>query len=176
MRVMIVGATSTIGQRCAMCYRAKGYDLTLIGRTRSNLLRVKQELQKNKTGKKIAIHCVKFNDLYELERLCKTHLRDSNFEIVLLTQGFLPSDQKISSDVEYLEQSTLANVMSFVFFLNFCVKRMQLNGSGKIGVIGSITGDRGKKSTIFYSAAKSFLRITFKVCNTNSTPAPYQFL
>ena len=53
MRVMIVGATSTIGQRCAMCYRAKGYDLTLIGRTRSNLLRVKQELQKNKTGKKL---------------------------------------------------------------------------------------------------------------------------
>ena len=34
---------------------------------------------------------------------------------------------------------------------------MQLNGSGKIGVIGSIAGDRGKKSTIFYSAAKSFL-------------------
>ena len=47
--------------------------------------------------------------------------------------------------------------MSFVFFLNFCVKRMQLNGSGKIGVIGSIAGDRGKKSTIFLQCFQSFL-------------------
>ena len=66
---------------CVIHYLLEKYELNLTGKLKSNLVPVKRELGKNKTGKN-NIHCVQFNKVAKLLKLCNSEITNLVFDIV----------------------------------------------------------------------------------------------
>jgi decaprenylphospho-beta-D-erythro-pentofuranosid-2-ulose 2-reductase len=155
-RILIVGATSAIAEACARLWAKDGAHLYLIARNLQKLALVAGDLQiRGATVQQAQLdvdeldqHGVVVDAAFqELERV----------DVVLVAHGVLPDQSLCEQSVAAMLDAMRTNAISVVSLLTLVANRMQTQGSGVIAVIGSVAGDRGRKSNYVYGSAKAMV-------------------
>ncbi|MGS0706570.1 SDR family NAD(P)-dependent oxidoreductase [Acinetobacter sp. ANC 3781] len=155
--ILIVGATSSIAQACMHVWAQTGQvqRFICIARNPEKLALFTQDFSIRYPKIHIDNHSVAFDDL-ALLRLTIEQCFAQKVDQALLAQGTMFQDER-AIHLEELTTMVNVNMTSMAALLSDIYKYMHLQGAGKIGVIGSVAGDRGRNANYLYGASKAFI-------------------
>ena len=157
-RIVIVGATSSMAEHCARIWIQEIPDeIYLIGRNKTKLDAIATDLNVRSPKTKIQTTVMDFTDAKAIDKLAEELCGVLPLDIVLIAHGILPNQKVCQRDLEVNEESLLINGVSPVLFAEAFAERMTKFNTGTIAVIGSVAGDRGRKSNYVYGAAKGLV-------------------
>ena len=78
-------------------------------------------------------------------------------DIVLIAQGTLPDQVECQTNLELCRDTLEINGISPVLFAEAFIQPMEQANHGTLVIIGSVAGDRGRKSNYVYGAAKGLV-------------------
>ncbi|MEC5385602.1 SDR family NAD(P)-dependent oxidoreductase [Uliginosibacterium sp. H3] len=157
-RIAIIGATSLIAEQSARLWVREAVALTLVGRELSRLERIAADLRVRSPQSSIVCKVTDFADA----RAIASFVDDLDAEggaqdLVLIAHGTLPDQKACEQDLVVAREALAVNGLSPVLFAEAFARRMAEKGQGTIAVIGSVAGDRGRRSNYVYGAAKSLV-------------------
>jgi short-subunit dehydrogenase len=152
MKVAIIGATSAIAQATAVCYAEAHAELFLIARDAAKLSAVAADLRVRGAARVEEIVA----DLADLprHRLLVAAVGD-DVDVVLIAHGTLPDQLAIESDPAAQIDAFNLNATSVISLAAEFANVLEARGQGTLAVIGSVAGDRGRRSNYVYGAAKA---------------------
>ncbi|MDD3433167.1 MAG: SDR family NAD(P)-dependent oxidoreductase [Tepidiphilus sp.] len=157
-RIVIIGATSAIAEHCARLWLEKQpIDLTLVGRSIQRIERVAADLKVRSPRSEIRIVQVDFLDPEAINTTAEDIVQSGDVDIVLIAHGSLPDQQECQNDLKVCREALEINGVSPVLFAEAFAKQMAKVDHGTIVLIGSVAGDRGRKSNYVYGAAKGLV-------------------
>lgn len=157
MRIAVFSATSLIAQCCVAKWAESGsHEFLLIGRSRSRLNAVRDDFVVRFPSSKFEVIEMDFDSVDSIEAVGKA-VMSSRTDIALIAQGSLTKQSEVASDLVHLKQQLELNAVSVGLLLEQFVGLFEKQGSGRIGVIGSVAGDRQRSSLYTYGAAKAFI-------------------
>jgi decaprenylphospho-beta-D-erythro-pentofuranosid-2-ulose 2-reductase len=157
-KIVIVGATSSIAEQCARLWIAKSaLDLVLVGRDLAKTEMVAADLRVRSPLSKITSLQADFSNPAKIQQLADEINTDGAIDIALIAHGSLPDQQQSQDDLHLCQEALNINGISPVLFAEAFVGHMQKANTGTIALIGSVAGDRGRKSNYVYGAAKGLV-------------------
>ncbi|GAB4074284.1 SDR family oxidoreductase [Barrientosiimonas marina] len=162
MRVLILGASSTIAQATAKRLAARKIDLVLAGRRTEQLETMKQDLEIRYQ----AAVSVKYFDALDFDRheaFFNEAVKESGgLSAVLLMYGAMGDQQEAEHSFAVARQMIDVNYTSAVSLLNIAAnyfegQQKRRKRGGFIGAVSSVAGDRGRKSNYIYGSTKAGL-------------------
>jgi short-subunit dehydrogenase len=152
--VIIFGATSAIAAEAAAVYAARGDQLCLVGRNPDKLAAVAARL-----GAAVVETIVAdFDDLARAEASVGQALAAlGGCDIALIAHGLLGDQEETEHSVAAAEHVIRTNFTSVVALLVPLVNHLEQARHGKLGVITSVAGERGRPRNYTYGAAKGAL-------------------
>ncbi len=131
--------------------------LVLLGRDPAKTERVAQDLRIRSAQSVIAVETTDFLDPGKIrkwvDQLCAKGVPD----IVLIAHGSLPDQKECQQDLLQNQQVLQLNGVSPVLFTEAFAGHMEKADKGTLAIIGSVAGDRGRKSNYVYGAAKGLV-------------------
>lgn len=157
-RIVIVGATSLMAEHCARMWAAAGpADITLIGRDDARLQRIAADLRVRSAGSTIDVRVSGFSAPADIDATVAAACARGPLDIVLIAHGVLPDQAACQADLHAAQAALEINALSPVLFAEAFAQRMVQQAAGTIVLIGSVAGDRGRKSNYVYGAAKGLV-------------------
>jgi decaprenylphospho-beta-D-erythro-pentofuranosid-2-ulose 2-reductase len=157
-RIIIVGATSAIAEHCSRLWVNEApVDLTLIGRNKTKIERVAQDLHTRSPHSIIRVLEADFFDPSKIQDLADHIAAEGNIDIVLIAHGSLPDQQASQMNLTMCRDALMVNALSPTLFAEGFAGHMEKAGSGTLAMIGSVAGDRGRKSIYIYGSAKALI-------------------
>lgn len=157
-RKIIVGATSAIAEHIARLWvQEEPIELVLIGRCEDKLNRVAQDLQIRSPESVIRVQVSDFLNPVLIEKTVTVAVDGRLVDCVLIAHGLLPDQVRCQTDLTYCQQALEINAISPVLFAEAFIRHLEKTNHGLLAVIGSVAGDRGRKSNYIYGAAKGLL-------------------
>ncbi len=157
-RIVIIGATSSIAEHCARCWIQKApVDLVLVGRNKEKTEHVAMDLRVRSPQSTVVSMQIDFLDPIHIKQLADDLEKEAAIDIVLIAHGVLPDQSRCQTDLVHCEEALLVNAVSPVLFSEGFAASMQKAGHGTLAIIGSVAGDRGRKSNYTYGAAKGLV-------------------
>jgi short-subunit dehydrogenase len=165
--VVIFGATSAIAAEVALLYAERGARLHLVARNSEKLAQVAA-----RCGARATAQSADFENLDDNERLVQDAIAMlGRVDVALIAHGDL-GDQLASERAFKDAESTLrVNFTSAVSLLIPLANHLESAGSGRIGVITSVAGDRGRPRNYTYGGAKGALAVYLQGLRTRLFPA-----
>ena len=145
MRVAIIGATSAIAQATAACFAEDRASLFLVARDAAKLAAVAADLRV-RGAEQVDELVIDFDNYDEIVEAA------GHVDAVLIAHGTLPDQRKIDDDIAAQLDSLRVNAISVIALTGAFANVI---GDGTIAVIGSVAGDRGRRSNYVYGAAKA---------------------
>jgi decaprenylphospho-beta-D-erythro-pentofuranosid-2-ulose 2-reductase len=163
-KIVIIGATSWIAENCARLWVAEEptLELVLVGRNLEKLERIATDLKVR--NPKSTINCIttNFTDPKEIEGSVKKITDQGKVDIVLIAHGALPDQNRCQNDILYCTENLQINAISPVLFAECFLRSKGINNHGTLAIIGSVAGDRGRKSNYVYGSAKAMVEKYFE--------------
>lgn len=157
-RIVIVGATSAIAEHCARLWlQTQSIDLTLVGRDAHRIERVATDLKVRNPQSEIRIVQAEFLDPVAISATVRSIVESGCVDIVLIAHGSLPEQAECQNDLRSCCDALEINGVSPVLYAEAFAKEMEKANHGTIALIGSVAGDRGRKSNYVYGAAKGLV-------------------
>lgn len=157
-RIVIVGATSAIAEHCARLWLEKQpADLTLVGRDAQRIERVATDLKVRSPESEIRTVQAEFLDPEAIKVTVENIVQSGDVDVVLIAHGSLPDQAACQDDLTACREALDINGISPVLYAEAFAKRMAKANHGTIALIGSVAGDRGRKSNYVYGAAKGLV-------------------
>lgn len=157
-KIVIVGATSAIAEHCARNWITDTpSEIILVGRHIEKLQSISMDLAVRNTSTKLTIKTLDFLDVRQIDECVTSCVEATPPDIVLIAHGVLPNQLEAENDLALIESSLNVNAISPVIFAEAFANRMGQNCAGTIIIIGSVAGDRGRKSNYVYGSAKSLI-------------------
>ncbi len=157
-RIVIIGATSAIAEHCARLWvKDAVVDLTLVGRDSEKTERVAADLRVRSPQSAICILEVDFIDPLAIQQRVDEIAAEGPVHTVLIAHGSLPDQAVCQHDLTACHEALTVNGISPVLFAEAFVSHMQKANQGTLAIIGSVAGDRGRKSNYVYGAAKGLV-------------------
>jgi short-subunit dehydrogenase len=157
-RIVIIGATSGIAEHCARLWAQQGAShLVLVARNQEKLTLIEQDLRVRNPALQIRCQTGNFTDPVSIQQLVDSIANEACPDIVLIAHGTLPDQSQCQQDLAANADALVINGLSPVWFAEAFVTRMVAAGRGTVAVIGSVAGDRGRKSNYVYGAAKGLV-------------------
>jgi len=157
-RIVIVGATSAIAEHCARLWvKDAEVDLTLIGRDLGRIERVAADLHVRSPNSVIRVLEANFIDPLAIHQLVDGIVAEGAVNTVLIAHGSLPDQALCQQDLTAAHEALTVNGISPVLFAESFAGHMQKANYGTLAIIGSVAGDRGRKSNYVYGAAKGLV-------------------
>lgn len=158
-RVAILGATSAVAEATARLYAAEGATLLLIGRRTERLAAMATDLRLRGASRVEVAECdlaacpaaqvaPKFASF--VTQLC-------GLDHVLIAYGVLGDPQEVEHDAQAAEDVIQINFTSAALWILEAANRLEQQGFGALIVLGSVAGDRGRRSNYVYGATKAAL-------------------
>ena len=157
-RIVIVGATSAIAEQCARQWVEEGaLDLTLVGRDLRKTERVAADLRVRSPRSVIRVRAAEFIEPPAIRGLIDEIVAEGPVHAVLIAHGFLPDQEVCQRNLRACHEALTVNGISPVLFAEAFAAHMQKANHGTLAMIGSVAGDRGRKSNYVYGAAKGLV-------------------
>ncbi|MCY1218322.1 putative oxidoreductase [compost metagenome] len=131
--------------------------MTLVVRTRSKAERIAADLQVRGPRAMIRIVETDFTDAGAIRQLVDRLSADGPFDTVLIAHGSLPDQRQCQEDLRATDEALSVNGVSPALFAEAFAGHMTRANRGTLGIIGSVAGDRGRKSNYVYGAAKGLV-------------------
>jgi decaprenylphospho-beta-D-erythro-pentofuranosid-2-ulose 2-reductase len=157
-RIVIVGATSAIAEHCARLWvQTQAVDLTLVGRDAARLERVATDLQVRGPQSDFRLRQADFLDPAAIQATVDEIIAEGPVDLVLIAHGSLPEQADCQNDLQACREALEVNGLSPVLYAEGFASAMAKADHGTIALIGSVAGDRGRKSNYVYGAAKGLV-------------------
>jgi decaprenylphospho-beta-D-erythro-pentofuranosid-2-ulose 2-reductase len=156
--ILIVGATSAMAEQCARLWATRGdARFVLVGRDERRLETIAQDLRVRGQGVETLTRVVDFEDAAAIGALVREVAAESSIDIALVAHGHLPDQPACEAELTLTARELSINGVSPVLFAEAIAGEMQRAGRGALAVIGSVAGDRGRKSNYVYGSAKGLV-------------------
>lgn len=157
-KIVIVGATSGIAERCARIWvMEKNIELILIGRNLQKLQNIAEDLRIRGPEASIQVIEANFTDPKAIALLVNSIAQQGKIDRVLIAQGMLPKQEDCQQDLVTCYDTLMINAVSPALFAEAFIGHLQKNNHGTLAIIGSVAGDRGRKFIYTYGAAKALI-------------------
>lgn len=158
MHYVIVGATSSIAEHCARLWaQDKKIELTLVGRDMDRLDRVAADLRVRSPQSAVHVVQAEFLDATAVRATADAIIARAPADVVLIAHGSLPDQHACETDLAACRDALEINAISPVLYAEAFAAHMAKAGRGTLALIGSVAGDRGRKSNYVYGAAKGLV-------------------
>lgn len=157
-RVVIIGATSAIAEHCARIWaQDQPVDLTLVGRNVTRIERVAADLRVRSPQSHIRVMQGEFLDPIGLQAVVDAIVDQGTVDTVLIAHGSLPEQGVCQIELMRCREALEINGVSPVLCAEAFARHMAQANHGTLALIGSVAGDRGRKSNYVYGAAKGLV-------------------
>jgi len=157
-KIVIVGATSRIAEHCARRWAQDGVvHLVLVGRDEARLQAIGQDLGVRGREVTVQTRCIDFASPVAISELVRELESQGAIDVALVAHGSLPDQAACQADLALAAEALSINGVSPVLFAEAFAGAMQRAGRGALAIIGSVAGDRGRKSNYVYGAAKGLV-------------------
>jgi decaprenylphospho-beta-D-erythro-pentofuranosid-2-ulose 2-reductase len=157
-RIVIIGATSAIATHCARQWIQRGEThMTLVGRDLEKLERLAQDLRARSANSSVFVQRGSFDSAAGIQMTVDSIADSSQLDIVLIAHGSLSDQMQCQNDLTLCQSELVLNGVSPALYAEAFTQKMLINNRGTIVVIGSVAGDRGRKSNYVYGAAKGLV-------------------
>lgn len=157
-RIVIVGATSAMAEHCARLWAQEAsVDLTLIGRDPTRLEKIAADLRARSPRSSIHVLATGFLDPKIIKTVVDELAAKGAIDKVLIAHGALPDQTECEANLSLCKETLEINGISPVLFAEAFAFHMKKAGYGTLGIIGSVAGDRGRKSNYAYGAGKALV-------------------
>jgi decaprenylphospho-beta-D-erythro-pentofuranosid-2-ulose 2-reductase len=151
-RILILGATSAIAAEVAQIYARRSDRLHLVGRSPVKLAEVASRCLRAQT---ITTQIADLNQLEANEGVIAHAVATlGGVDLALIAHGELGDQQKSEGSFGEAESILRTNFLSVVSLLIPLANEMERAKCGRLGVITSVAGDRGRPRNYTYGAAK----------------------
>ena len=156
--IVIVGATSGIAEQCARIWiKEPALMLTLVGRDKNKTQALADDLAVRNPSATIKVVTTDFLSPKEIAQSVETICTEAPVAIALIAHGSLPDQQQCQQDLELNQHTLELNGISPALFAEAFATQMEKTQRGSLALIGSVAGDRGRKSNYVYGAAKGLV-------------------
>ena len=156
--IVIVGATSGIAEQCARIWiKESALMLTLVGRDKNKSQALADDLAVRNPSATIKVVTTDFLSPKEIAQSVETICATTPVAIALIAHGSLPDQQQCQQDLELNQHTLEVNGISPVLFAEAFATQMEKAQQGSLALIGSVAGNRGRKSNYVYGAAKGLV-------------------
>jgi len=150
-RVLVVGATSTIAAHTAREYARRGAQLFLVARNRTRLEALADELGPAMAG----LASGEFDRLEGNAPHVEAAVEALGaIDVAIVAHGWLPDQIETERDLTTALRALNTNFTSTVSFLIPLANQLEGQGHGRIAVLTSVAGERGRPRNYTYGAAK----------------------
>jgi len=157
-RIAIIGATSSIAEHCAREWaKHSPVNLILVGRDQRRLEIVAADLLVRSPAAKIETLVTNFVDPIAIEKTVDYLFQRGAVDIALIAHGTLPEQKDCQNNLTLNYSALEINGVSPVLYAEAFAQHMTKINRGSIAIIGSVAGDRGRKSNYVYGAAKGLV-------------------
>jgi short-subunit dehydrogenase len=146
--VAIIGATSAIAQATAACYAEEGAELFLVARDAAKLAAVAADLRVRGAARVEEL-------VADLMSPPPIAAQAGDVDVVLIAHGSLPDQHAIDRDPAAQVAAFTLNATSVIALAAEFANVLEARRGGTLAVIGSVAGDRGRRSNYVYGAAKA---------------------
>lgn len=156
MRILIIGANSAVAQAFAMQAVQEGNDIFCLMRSESEVSTLSRKLGASFVG----AYCYDFT-LFDRAEVAVKAAADAmgGIDLAFFAHGYLPDQLQSEIELSTVVDCLHVNFTSVVSLLIPIRHQMEQQGSGKIAVISSVAGDRGRPRNFTYAASKSAMSI-----------------
>ena len=159
-KIVIIGATSAIAEECAREWLRKDQtsELVMVARNAEKCSRIGNDLQIRYPQTTITvIAATNFLDTSLINNLVEQTCASKIPDIILIAHGSLPEQKHCETDIKLVSEAIEINGLSPILFAEAYARKLEIAGRGILAVIGSVAGDRGRKSNYVYGAAKGLV-------------------
>jgi len=155
-RIVILGAASAIAEATARLWAARGARLVLVARDAARLKSIAADLEARGARQAIVwpLDCASADAGVELDRMAQSL---NGLDILLLAYGVSGEQPELERDpgaAAKLVQTNFSSATAWCLAASAILERQR---SGALLVIGSVAGDRGRRSNFVYGATKGGL-------------------
>lgn len=155
-KILIVGATSTVASRVIQQLAQQGDELFCLARNKEKMERLADSIGPSLKG----MYCYDFNETSQASAAISKAVHSlGRIDRVLIAHGDLTEQLVSERKFEIAKAAFDTNFLSVIALLIPISEQMVQQGAGKIGVITSVAGDRGRPRNYTYGAAKGALSI-----------------
>lgn len=156
-KILIIGATSAIAEATARLWAGAGHRLHLIGRDNERLTSIAADL-KLRGAEAVTVERLDLLDhAGHAAAIDRAITSLDGLDIALIAHGSLADQKACESDAGLTLHELDTNAISVVSLLTLLGDHCAARRHGTIAVIGSVAGDRGRKSNYVYGAAKGMV-------------------
>lgn len=175
-RIIITGAGSAIAQAVARQFVTSETQFFLIDRNRELLESIAADLRVRGAAR-VETTVADLQEFAHHPTLLEQAERAIGAtDLFFVAHGTLPQQQEVERSWPKTQEALAINQLSAMSLLTEMAQRMETRQSGTIAVIGSVAGDRGRRSNYIYGTAKGALAIFLQGLRHRLTPAGVQVL
>jgi short-subunit dehydrogenase len=157
-RILIVGATSAIAGACARIWAADGGRFFLAARDAEKLRSLAADLTIRGAGSAQVLAADML--VVDPRTIVDAAVKElGELDIALIAHGTLPDQPACERDVETALREFAVNAASVIGLLTVAANEFERRRGGRIGVITSVAGDRGRPSNYVYGSAKAAVSV-----------------
>lgn len=147
-----------MAEQCARLWATQApQEMVLVGRVAAKLQRIAADLSVRSPSTLMTIVEANFLEPQKIQEMVDQICAQGSVDIVLIAHGALPSQTDCQNDLKTCREALEINALSPVLFAEAFIAPMQKANRGTLAVIGSVAGDRGRKSNYVYGAAKGLV-------------------
>lgn len=158
MKCVIIGATKGIGRSVARILAERGDSLFLLGRSAEELALTAADLEARGAAKPIgSAHCDLLDAATIDPALAEADEALGGFDTVIVTAALFGTQEELEADPGLRDRVLQANFVGTIQLCEAAKVRFLSRGGGRLCVLSSVAGERGRKTVVLYGATKAGL-------------------
>ena len=155
---LVLGGSSSVARAFARAAGAQGADILLAGRDLDDLQRTAADvaLRTGCRAEAVRFDAEATDEHPAFVEACLKHAQDLD---VFLLFGSMPDQSAIDRDFDLALQTVAVNYVGAMSVLSRLAPHLERQGEGRIVVLSSVAGDRGRPKNYVYGSAKGGLNL-----------------
>ncbi len=159
MKIMIIGATSSIAHETSKYFARDHAELFLVARNAEKLEAISNDL-KVRGAKSTQTYLLDLNNLDRHQEVIQSAIETlGRLDMVLISHGTLADQQLCQQSVTKTIEELHTNFTSVISLLTILANYFEQQRHGCIAVVTSVAGDRGRPSNYVYGTSKGAVTI-----------------
>ena len=161
MKAVVLGGSSGIGRAISQRLAERGDALFLLGMDASDLARSAADLQaRHPTNVRVGHAVCNLEDPSGFPAaLDAADAGLDGFDSVIVTAAMFASRDALDADLELTRRLVTVNYAHTLVFCEHARRRLLARGGGRLTVLSSVAGDRGRKPVAVYGSSKAGLSV-----------------